>query len=100
MGVQKFVTEEEGIIRANDTNYGLGAGIMSKDSDRIHRVSRQLKAGTVWVNSYSVFDNSTPFGGYKDSGVGRERGRGALDNYLLNKTIIQPLTGDNVGWYR
>lgn len=100
MGLQKFKTEEEVVARANDTNFGLAAGVMSNNTDRINRVQRQLKAGTVWINSYSVFDNSTPFGGYKDSGVGREKGKGALDNYLQTKTIIQPLTGDNSSWYR
>jgi len=100
MGLQKFKTEEEAIARANDSNFGLASGVMSNHTDRVNRVARQLKAGTVWVNSYSVFDNSTPFGGYKDSGVGREKGKGALENYLQTKTIIQPLVGDNLGWYR
>merc|ERR1712048_212290 len=99
MSVTKFETEEEAIRMANDTNYGLAAGVMSRNTDTLNRVIRHLRAGTVWVNTYHVFDNATPFGGYKDSGVGREKGAAVLENYLQNKTVIQPLHGDAC-WYR
>jgi acyl-CoA reductase-like NAD-dependent aldehyde dehydrogenase len=99
MALQKFNNEDDVIARANNTNYGLGAGIITQNTDTVNRVSRRLRAGTVWVNTYHIFDNNTPFGGYKDSGVGREKGAEALDNYLINKTVVQTLKGDS-GWYR
>jgi len=99
MSVNKFETEAEAIRMANDTNYGLAAGVMSQNTDTINRVTRHLKAGTVWVNTYHVFDNATPFGGYKDSGMGREKGVNAVDNYLQTKTVVQPLHGESA-WYR
>jgi len=99
MAITKFDSEDEVVARANDTNFGLAAGILSQNTDIINRVSRKLKAGTIWVNCYHVFDNSTPFGGYKESGFGREKGTMALDNYLQTKTVTQPLHGD-ASWYR
>merc|ERR1712167_235106 len=99
MGVSKFSTENEAIRRANDTNFGLAAGVFSDSLDEVTRVQRRIRAGTIWVNCYNNFDNSTPFGGYKDSGVGREKGAEALKNYLQVKTIINPLSGE-LGWYR
>lgn len=99
MGVSKFSSEDEVIARANDSNFGLAAGVFTNDVHTINRVTRRLKAGTIWVNCYNVFDNATPFGGYKESGVGREKGPDALKNYLQTKTVVQPMTGD-LGWYR
>jgi len=100
MGIAKFSDEDEVIARANNSDFGLAAGVVSNNVHRCNRVSRRLKAGTVWVNCYNVFDNSTPFGGYKQSGVGREKGAEALNNYLQTKTVISPLTGGESGWYR
>jgi len=97
MGITKFSTEEEVIRRANDTPFGLAAGLFSKDISTLTRVQRHIKAGTIWMNCYNIFDNATPFGGYKDSGVGREKGEDALKNYLATKTITIPIEGD-VGW--
>jgi len=94
MGISKFKDEAEVIRRANDTNYGLAAGIFSSNINTINRVQRHIKAGTIWVNCYNLFDNSTPFGGYKESGVGREKGQDALKNYLSTKTITMPIEGD------
>jgi len=99
MGVTKFSDEDEVIRRANDSNFGLAAGVFSENVHTINRVSRRLRAGTVWVNCYNNFDAATPFGGYKESGVGREKGAEALKNYLQTKTVIQPLQGE-VGWMR
>lgn len=100
MHVAKWENEDDLVARANDTNYGLACGIMSENTHTINRLSRKIKAGTVWVNTYNVFDQSTPFGGYKDSGVGREKGQYALNNYLQTKCVIQPLGGGDLGWYR
>ena len=68
--------------RGNDTIYGLAAGVWTRDIAKAHRSPTALRAGTVWVNCYNVFDAALPFGGYKESGWGREMGHDALDNYL------------------
>merc|ERR1712050_142516 len=72
MGIAKFSSEEEVLRRANDTNFGLASAIFTKNINTAMRVQRHIKAGTVSANTYNIFDNATPFGGYKDSGVGRE----------------------------
>jgi phenylacetaldehyde dehydrogenase len=72
---------------ANDTTYGLAAGIYSKDMARAHRIANRLRSGTVWINCYNIFDAALPFGGYKQSGWGREMGHDALNNYLETKAI-------------
>jgi len=75
------------IRRANDTVYGLAAGIWTNDMRRAHRIANKLRAGTVWINCYNIFDASLPFGGYKQSGWGREMGHEVLNNYLETKAI-------------
>ena len=67
--------------RANDTEYGLAAGVISKNVDTVNILSRGLKAGTIWVNTYNQFDTGVPFGGYKTSGIGREHGEEVLSHY-------------------
>lgn len=99
MGISKWSSEDEVIARSNNSNFGLAAGIFSENVHIINRVSRRIQAGTVWVNCYNNFDSATPFGGYKESGVGREKGSEGLKNYLQTKTVIQPLQGE-LGWYR
>lgn len=87
MSILKFRTIDEVINRANSSNYGLAAGVVTKSIDNAIHLSNGLRAGTVWVNCYDVFEDSTPFGGYKDSGVGREKGYAALNSYLETKTV-------------
>jgi aldehyde dehydrogenase (NAD+) len=94
MGITKFSDESEVIRRANDSRFGLAAGIFTESLDKAMRVSRHIQAGTVWINCYNVFDNATPFGGYKESGVGREKGQEALKNYLATKCVTLPIKGD------
>ena len=77
--------------RANDTPYGLGASIWSNDLSRVHRLIPKIKAGTVWVNCHNILDASMPFGGYKQSGFGREMGRAVLDLYTETKSVIMAL---------
>jgi len=98
MQITKFKTIDEVIKRANDTNYGLAAGVFSSNIDTVNQVSRALKAGTVWVNSYDIFDAGLPFGGYKQSGIGREKGEYALHNFTQVKCVVQKLSNNNT-WY-
>ena len=86
--VQRFGDEEEAVALANDTPYGLAAGLWTRDAARAHRVSRRLAAGTVWVNTYRAIDWRVPFGGYKQSGLGRENGLEALREYTQVKAVV------------
>jgi len=88
MSILKFKDIDEVIQRANNSNYGLGAGLVTKNIDNAIKISNALRAGTVYVNCYDVFDANTPFGGFKDSGIGRELGEAGLKNYLESKTVI------------
>jgi aldehyde dehydrogenase (NAD+) len=83
----RFEDTEEMIQCANDTEYGLSAGIWTQDLSRAHTLTRRLKAGTVWVNCYNQFDAAVPFGGYKASGFGRELGRQSLELYTGDKAV-------------
>jgi acyl-CoA reductase-like NAD-dependent aldehyde dehydrogenase len=83
----RFSDEEEAIDIANRTIYGLAAGIWTRDVKRAHRVAQRLEAGTVWVNTYHPLDAASPFGGYKQSGYGRELGAYALDLYTQIKSV-------------
>lgn len=87
MSILKFDTVDEVIHRANASNYGLGAGIVGKNMQDIFRLIKELRAGSVYVNCYDVFQQTTPFGGFKDSGLGRELGMHGLRSYLETKTV-------------
>ncbi|MBI4541769.1 MAG: aldehyde dehydrogenase family protein [Gemmatimonadetes bacterium] len=87
LAVLAFDDVEEGIRLANQSMYGLAAGIWTKDIQKAHRVARAIRAGTVWINTYNFYDSAAPFGGYKASGFGRELGREALDGYLETKSV-------------
>jgi phenylacetaldehyde dehydrogenase len=82
-----FKSIDEIATEANDTRYGLAAGIWTKDIGKAHALANKLKAGTVWVNCYNVFDAALPFGGYKESGWGREMGKEALELYTEVKSV-------------
>lgn len=87
MCVLDFATEEEAITRANATEFGLAAGIYTRDLSRGHRVAARVQAGTVWVNAYNLTPVEMPFGGVKRSGIGRENGREALSHYSQVKSV-------------
>ncbi len=82
-----FSDLDEIAAQANDTEYGLGAGIWTKDISKAHALAKKLRAGTVWINCYNVFDAALPFGGYKQSGWGREMGHEVLNNYTEVKAV-------------
>lgn len=86
-----FKNEEEVVQDANDSVYGLAAGIWTKDINKAHRVAKKIKAGTVWVNCYNVFDAALPFGGFKQSGWGREMGFEAISLYTETKAVCMDL---------
>ena len=85
---EPFIKTEELASRANATPYGLAAGIWTWDIGKAHQVAAELKAGTVWINCYSVFDAALPFAGYKQSGWGRERGHEVLELYTETKAVV------------
>ncbi len=88
-----FDTEEEAVAIANDTRFGLASGLWTRDLGRAHRVARQIRAGSVWVNTYRYVRWSIPYGGFKASGWGRENGIEALDAYLETKATVISTTG-------
>ncbi len=92
MSILKFKDANEVIERGNRTNYGLAAAVWTKDVRKAHAIAHRLKAGTVWVNCYDVFDAAAPFGGFKMSGIGRELGQYALAMYTEVKTVTMSLS--------
>jgi phenylacetaldehyde dehydrogenase len=86
-----FSDPEELVPRANDNVYGLAAGVWTRDISKAHRMAEQLQAGTVWINCYNIFDAALPFGGYKQSGWGREMGHEVLNNYTQTKAVCARL---------
>jgi acyl-CoA reductase-like NAD-dependent aldehyde dehydrogenase len=87
LSVLTFKDAADAVAQANDTMYGLAAAVWTRDIKKAHRVARAVKAGTVWVNTYNLYDVALPFGGYKQSGFGRELGRDALDQYTQTKSV-------------
>jgi aldehyde dehydrogenase (NAD+) len=91
MSVIPFKTVEEVIARANSTKYGLAAAVWTRDMKRALAVANGVRAGTVWVNCYNVLDTRAPFGGFKQSGIGRELGEYGLQQYTAVKSVIAKL---------
>lgn len=97
--VIKFKTEEEVIEMANDSTYGLGGAVWTQDIQRALRVSRSIETGRVWVNTYNQIPEGAPFGGYKQSGIGRENDKAILDAYSQTKNIMINLSTEPSGFY-
>ncbi|MDN3690348.1 aldehyde dehydrogenase family protein [Cyclobacterium jeungdonense] len=97
--VEKFDSEKEAIQRANNTIYGLSGGFWSKDPDRISRVSKALRFGTVWVNDFNVYFTQAPWGGYKQSGLGRELGTNGLEEFQEIKHVYQNFNPQPLNWF-
>jgi aldehyde dehydrogenase (NAD+)/phenylacetaldehyde dehydrogenase len=87
VAVTPFDSWDELVKRANTTRYGLAAGVWTQNLSQAHRFARAVKAGTVWINGYGMIDPAAPFGGYKESGVGREMGKEAVNLYTQTKTV-------------
>jgi len=85
--VLAFDAEDEVVARANDTEFGLAAGLFTRDLARAHRVAAALEAGIVWVNTYNLTPVEVPFGGAKQSGIGRENGLAALEHFTQRENV-------------
>jgi phenylacetaldehyde dehydrogenase len=88
---QRFDDVDEVAVAANDTDYGLAASIWTNDLSAAHRLAAKIKAGTVWVNCHTVIDPAMPFGGFKQSGIGREQGRAGIELYTEVKSVCVAL---------
>jgi phenylacetaldehyde dehydrogenase len=88
---QRFDELDEVAKMANDTAYGLGASVWTRDVSAMHKLASRIKSGTVWGNCHSVIDTALPFGGYKESGLGREQGQQGFEVYQETKTVIVQL---------
>jgi betaine-aldehyde dehydrogenase len=97
--VKPFDTEKQALTMANDSRFGLAAAVMSQDDKRCERVSRALRAGIVWINCSQPTFTEAPWGGYKQSGIGRELGRWGFENYLETKQITRYTRDEPWGWY-
>ena len=91
MSIMKFKDIDEVVDRSNRTEYGLAAAVWTKDVGKAHAVANKVRAGTVWINCYDVFDAAAPFGGFKQSGMGRELGEYGLQQYTEVKTVTMKL---------
>ena len=87
LSVLSFKDTADAVAQANDSMYGLAAAVWTKDVKKAHQVARAVKAGTVWINTYNLYDVALPFGGFKQSGFGRELGKEALDQYTQTKSV-------------
>src|SRR5207247_3667358 len=99
ISVITFTDEDDLIKQANETIYGLSAGIWTRDITRAHRFAKEVKAGVIWINTFNMFNAASPFGGYKQSGYGREMGKQALELYTQTKSVWVDLSGKPIGWF-
>ena len=94
-----FKDEDDLIRQANETIYGLSAGLWTSNITRAHRFAKEIKAGVIWINTFNMFNAASPFGGYKQSGYGREMGKHALEMYTNVKSVWVDLSGKPIGWF-
>ena len=99
VSVCKFDGEEEALSIANDTLYGLGAGVWTRDGTRAYRFGRAIQAGRVWTNCYHLYPAHATFGGYKQSGIGRENHLKMMDHYQQTKNILVSYSPNALGFF-
>jgi aldehyde dehydrogenase len=99
LAVTTFTTEAEALHIANDTSYGLGAGLWTRSGDATYRMGRAIEAGRVWVNTYHAYPAHAAFGGYKGSGIGRENHKMMLDHYQQTKNLLVSYSGAKLGFF-
>ncbi len=99
LAVTTFKTTEEALEIANDTMYGLGAGVWTRDAHELYQVPRAIQAGRVWVNQYHAYPAGAPFGGYKQSGIGRENHKMMLDHYRQTKNMLISYNKNKLGFF-
>jgi aldehyde dehydrogenase len=99
VGVTTFKTEEEALAIANDTEFGLGAGVWTRDTNLAYRMGRNIQAGRVWMNCYHAYPAHAAFGGYKKSGVGRETHKMALEHYQQTKCMLTSYDTNPLGFF-
>ncbi|MDN6320719.1 MAG: aldehyde dehydrogenase family protein, partial [Marinobacter sp.] len=99
VAVTTFKTEEEALAIANDTEFGLGAGVWTRDTNRAYRMGRAIQAGRVWMNCYHAYPAHAAFGGYKKSGIGRETHKLALDHYQQTKCMLTSYDINPLGFF-
>ena len=97
--IEGFSTEEEAVQLANDSIYGLAGGVFTKDIDKAERVVKQMRMGTVWINDFHPYFAQAPWGGYKQSGIGRELGHEGLAEYQVEKLILRNTKPEPVNWF-
>jgi len=83
----RFKDADDAVAKGNQTVYGLAAAVWTRDISKAHRIARAIKAGTVWINTYNLYDPALPFGGFKESGFGRDQGKDALEKYTQTKSV-------------
>ena len=94
-----FDGEADALAKANETRFGLASGLFTRDLTRAHRIIRRLRAGIVWVNHMQPTYVEAPWGGYKQSGIGRELGKWGVEEYLNVKQVYINLSEQPIGWY-
>jgi len=99
ISLSTFKDEAEALELANSTEFGLGAGVWSRDMNRAYRMGRKIQAGRVWTNCYHMYPAHAAFGGYKKSGVGRETHKMALEHYQQTKNLLVSYSVDPLGFF-
>ena len=99
MALTTFKDEDEALEIANDTMFGLGSGVWSRDMHQVQKVSSGIQAGRVWVNCYHIYPSGASFGGYKKSGIGRENHHMMLDHYRQTKNVLISYSKNKLGFF-
>ena len=99
IAITKFKNEAEALEIANDTEYGLGAGVWTRDANVAYRMGRNIEAGRIWINCYHAYPAHAAFGGYKKSGIGRETHKMMLDHYQNTKNLLISYSVDPLGFF-